>query len=118
MIDTGADKNYISMDIVTKLQIETKEMENPLPAECANGDLINITRTAKIRFKCSDDKTIDYLGIFHIFPRKKNTIKLGMTFLKQNQALIDLKNNILVIDGREYELDCTCKEEPILEVQI
>ncbi|KAG0435924.1 Retrovirus-related Pol polyprotein from transposon opus, partial [Dictyocoela muelleri] len=118
MIDTGADKNYISKDIITKIQIETDKMEKPLPAECANGDLINITHTAKISFKCAADKTIDYLCIFHILPCKKNTIILGMTFLKQNQVLIDLKNNIIVIDGREYELEGACNEEPMLEDQI
>ncbi|KAG0436847.1 Retrovirus-related Pol polyprotein from transposon 17.6 [Dictyocoela muelleri] len=118
MIDTGADKNYISTDVVSKLQIETEEMEAPLPAECANGDLITITHTAKIRFKCAADKTIDYLGMFHILPRKKNTIILGMSFLKQNLAVIDLKNNILVLDGREYELEGFCNKESVLEDQI
>lgn len=28
-----------------------------------------------------------------------------MTFIKENQAVIDLKNNTITLDGREYELE-------------
>lgn len=50
MIDTNADKNYISSDFITKLDLKPTEMELPIPAECANGELINITHTTKIYF--------------------------------------------------------------------
>ncbi|KAG0436547.1 hypothetical protein DMUE_4170 [Dictyocoela muelleri] len=33
MIDTRADKNYISTDIVTELKLEKLKLESPLPAE-------------------------------------------------------------------------------------
>lgn len=118
MIDTGADKNYISTDIVSKFELETEELETPLPAECANGEFINITHTAKMGFKCAADKAIEYLGLFHILPRKKNSVILGMSFLTQNQAVIDLKNNIIAIDGREYELEGTQHNVANFENQI
>ncbi|KAG0418630.1 hypothetical protein EQH57_0708 [Dictyocoela roeselum] len=69
-------------------------------------------------FKCAADKAIEYLGLFHILPRKKNSVILGMSFLTQNQAVIDLKNNIIAIDGREYELEGTQHNVANFENQI
>ncbi|KAG0420275.1 hypothetical protein EQH57_0217 [Dictyocoela roeselum] len=69
-------------------------------------------------FMCAADKKINYFGIFHILPRKKNTIILEMSFLKQNQAVIDLKNNIIVFGGREYELEDAYNKDSLLEEQL
>ncbi|KAG0420343.1 Retrovirus-related Pol polyprotein from transposon 17.6 [Dictyocoela roeselum] len=93
-------------------------MENPLPAECANGELINITHTTKMNFFCAADKAIKYQDTFYVLPQKKNTIILGMSFLKENHAIIDLKNNIITLDGREYELEGNTNNEPFLETQL
>ncbi|KAG0420195.1 Retrovirus-related Pol polyprotein from transposon opus [Dictyocoela roeselum] len=105
MIDTGADGNYVSEDLVTNLKLEPTKMDTPLPAECANGEILNITHTTKINFKCSADKAIEYISEFYILPKNTSVIILGMAFLKENQAVIDLKNNTITLDGREYELE-------------
>ncbi|KAG0438354.1 hypothetical protein DMUE_3145 [Dictyocoela muelleri] len=100
MINTGANINYISTDIVTKIKLESHELESLLPSECANGEVMNIRHTAKIRFKCAAYKDIEYLGVHYVLPKNKYSVIFGMSFLKQNIAEIDLKNNLITLDGR------------------
>lgn len=39
----GIKLKYPSKDIASKLKLKVIEIEKPIPAECANGNLINIT---------------------------------------------------------------------------
>ncbi|KAG0436546.1 hypothetical protein DMUE_4171 [Dictyocoela muelleri] len=72
----------------------------------------------KNTIKCAADKAIEYLGVFYVLPRIKNSIILGMSFLKQNLAVIDLKNNLITVYGREYELEGSQNNDAIFENQI
>lgn len=82
MIDTGADENYLSKDIASKLNLEVIEMKKPILAECANGNIIKITDKVKLHFKCSAYKCVEYLDNFYILPQREKNSNIRYIFPK------------------------------------
>lgn len=104
IIDTGSAYNYINKAIVRKLNLMTEEIENKTMI-MANGDMAKCNEQTKIELMLSNDKNVIHLCNTRIMDSLTTDIILGMEFLENNNAIIDLKDGIITIDGRQYELE-------------
>ncbi|MGL5707545.1 MAG: reverse transcriptase domain-containing protein [Aeromonas sp.] len=105
VVDTGASHNYITDGLVEKLNIERKNLERETIAEMADGSSVNVTQRVFTTFSVQNDTNIKYQTEFRILPNGAPTILLGMLFLRNNEAIINLKDGILTLDGKQHELN-------------
>ncbi|KAG0436051.1 Retrovirus-related Pol polyprotein from transposon opus, partial [Dictyocoela muelleri] len=104
ILDTGSSENCIPEKICTELDIRTNKLNQVRTIELANGTSEEIKYDAKIEFSLFNDNHNKYISNFLILPKTASTIILGMKFLCENRAKIDLEQQILIIDGRDYEI--------------
>ncbi|KAG0420206.1 Retrovirus-related Pol polyprotein from transposon, partial [Dictyocoela roeselum] len=104
IIDTGADNNYISRSIVNQLQLKSRKKQNKQSVELADGNIIHISEEIELRFNLLGDTNNYYITNFNILEKQTNSMILGMCFLNENEAVINLSNGTLKLDGTEYEI--------------
>ncbi|KAG0420641.1 hypothetical protein EQH57_0066 [Dictyocoela roeselum] len=105
LIDTGASYNFIPVYLAKELDLKTRKMEDEIQVETASGEGINSSSIANIEFYLNEDKNCRYKTDFYLFNSKSRNIILGMQFLKDNDAIINLRDNYIRIDEREYEIE-------------
>ncbi|KAG0420320.1 Retrovirus-related Pol polyprotein from transposon 17.6 [Dictyocoela roeselum] len=79
-------------------------MAKPEEVEIANGTKLQITREIDLTFTLYDHENIKYTSKFHVIEADHNNAIIGMKFLRENDAIIDLKHNVLKVDGFEYQI--------------
>ncbi|KAG0439378.1 Transposon Tf2-9 polyprotein [Dictyocoela muelleri] len=85
------------------LKIEKKQ--NSKKIEIAEGSIVDITHDTKIEFQLFNDDKVRYISKFNIIQNPNDNLILGMRFLTENDAVINLKENYIIIDKLEYEID-------------
>ncbi|KAG0436561.1 hypothetical protein DMUE_4164 [Dictyocoela muelleri] len=104
LLDTGSVENYISDKLASKFNIKTIELNTEKQAEMANGSLIKIKQFTNLSFKIDNYNNNVYKSMFHIIPNKNETIILGMHFICENDAIINIRKNTLNLNGVGYEI--------------
>ncbi|KAG0436253.1 hypothetical protein DMUE_4317 [Dictyocoela muelleri] len=104
LIDTGASYNFIPVYLAEELNLETRQIEEEIQVETASGESIMSSSIVRLEFYLNEDKNCRYKTDFYLFNSRSRNIILGMQFLKDNDAIINLKDNYIKIDNREYEI--------------
>ncbi|KAG0441354.1 Transposon Tf2-6 polyprotein [Dictyocoela muelleri] len=104
MVDTGSVENFIPEKIASEQKLEQKDLENEKTVEVANGSLVKIKKYCDVKFQIMNDENIFYKSKFMILPHPCNVLILGMRFLTENDTIINLKDGIISLDGKEYEV--------------
>lgn len=104
LIDTGSVYNYITEKVVNENSIKKCTMNEIAQAELANGQLIKINEKCELKFHIGENTHHQYIDTFRILPGTKAQIILGMEFLQKNETIINLKENTIIIDGKEIEI--------------
>ncbi|KAG0436332.1 Protein DDI1 like protein, partial [Dictyocoela muelleri] len=105
IIDTGSDKNFITAKIATENNLNTKMMEKPEDVQIADGRCITIKREVNLNFSILHDTSINNKSKFYVIEEQHDDAIVGMQFLKENDAIIDFKNDKITLDNKEYNLN-------------
>ncbi|KAG0420286.1 Retrovirus-related Pol polyprotein from transposon 17.6, partial [Dictyocoela roeselum] len=105
MIDTGSTDNIIPQNIVETEGLQQVALERKKIVEVANGSTVEIKNYCDINFQILNDKNITYKSRFLVMPNNSDIIILGMKFLIDNEAILNLKEGIMNLDGKEYEIE-------------
>ncbi|KAG0420373.1 hypothetical protein EQH57_0174 [Dictyocoela roeselum] len=73
--------------------------------EVANGELLEIKEEINLNFRLEHDKNNLYISKFYVLPNPNIQAILGMRFLIENEAIINLKEGYIALDGAEYEIE-------------
>ena len=103
IIDTGSAYNYIGEKLADNLRLEKKEI-NTETAELPNGQLFQIEQKTKAELYFSKHRQLKFYSEFRVLPKNEKDIILGIKFLQENYAVIDIKNQLLTLDNRSFEL--------------
>ncbi|KAG0420428.1 Retrovirus-related Pol polyprotein from transposon [Dictyocoela roeselum] len=109
LVDTGATFNFISETIAETTESQLSALERPIEVETASGEYIVCRNTKYINFKIKGDKEITYKSLFYVFNSASPKIILGMQFLQDNDSIINIRDNYISLDGKEYELEINDK---------
>jgi predicted aspartyl protease len=113
LVDTGSAETYISEKLVNELNLESTQLKTSTTAEFADGSTKPVEKSTNIEFSIANDKQIAYKTECKILPNLAMDVLLGMSFLINNEAIINFKENILILDGKQYEIEtstCDAKE--------
>jgi predicted aspartyl protease len=104
MIDTGSAYSYIKDEVVNELKLTPVNTKNH-EATVANGTTVVSNQSVVLNFSIQNDKNLEYRNEFKIIDSLAAEMILGTDFLEMNNAIIDFKESVLTIDGRQYELE-------------
>ncbi|KAG0442520.1 Retrovirus-related Pol polyprotein from transposon [Dictyocoela muelleri] len=118
VIDTGSTYNIIKKEILNSDEI-IENIELPLNLEMINGNKITTNQFTMLNLSLQSDITTVYRVKFLILEGIQPEIILGIPFLQENDAKIDFKNNIILLEGKEYEfseaMTCNTPDKTILD---
>lgn len=89
LVDTGSTHNYITQQIIDKTRVKTQNLPSSSYAEMANGETIKIDKFWKLQFTINENPNTIHIDKFRIIPKSNTDMILGMSFLQQNNAMID-----------------------------
>lgn len=104
MIDTGSVENYLPDKILSKIKIEKKKLSSDREVEMTNGEIITVNQCTDHEIELQNDTNNKYKSKFFIIQNPHEHPILGMRFLIENDAIINLKEGIVIFDGTEYEI--------------
>ncbi|KAG0435937.1 Retrovirus-related Pol polyprotein from transposon opus [Dictyocoela muelleri] len=104
MVDTGSVENYIPDSMVSRHNISVGQLKERKTVELANGSSVSIYEHCNLQFEIMGNTNIKYKSEFLVLPNPTETLILGMRFLTENDAVINLKEGTLTLDGFEYEI--------------
>ncbi|KAG0420637.1 hypothetical protein EQH57_0071 [Dictyocoela roeselum] len=105
IIDTGSDKNFITAKIANENDLNPRKMEKEENVQIADGRYITIKREIDLNFSLLNDSQTMYQSKFHVIEEQTDDAIIGMQFLKENDAIIDFKNDKITLDNKEYRLN-------------
>ncbi|KAG0436055.1 Retrovirus-related Pol polyprotein from transposon [Dictyocoela muelleri] len=103
LIDTGSVENYLPEHIARELKLEIRRKCPARKIEIADGTLIEVNLDTKAEFQLFGDERIKYISNFNLLKNPNGNPILGMRFLEENNAIINIKEKYITIDGIEYE---------------
>ncbi|KAG0434941.1 hypothetical protein DMUE_4964, partial [Dictyocoela muelleri] len=118
LIDTGSVENYISEGATTLMNLKPTELPQKKLTEVGNGDLVEINKETELKFQLIKDIDNYYCSKFYILPNPNLQIILGMRFLLENDAIINLREGFIVLDGCEYEINGIENKTNLIEKEI
>ncbi|KAG0440561.1 Retrovirus-related Pol polyprotein from transposon opus [Dictyocoela muelleri] len=104
MIDTGSVKNYLPEHLARTYGFQIIKLAEEKQVKLANRYTLNIKHYCDLDFQVLYDNNTTYKSSFLLFPNTNNTCILGMRFLGENDAIINLKEGLINLDGTEYEM--------------
>lgn len=104
MIDTGSAENYIPEQVLSDTNIDKRRLEKSQIVEVANGSTITVHEYTDLSFSLANDKNVFYKSKFLLLPNPNNIIILGMRFLLENDAILNLKEGLVNLDDIEYDI--------------
>ncbi|KAG0435975.1 hypothetical protein DMUE_4448 [Dictyocoela muelleri] len=104
LIDTGASHNFMPRSIFEKLNLRSENIERHIEVETASGERLRCIEKTVAEFSLNGDQNCRYRSNFNILDTKSENLILGMQFLQENDAIINLKENYINLDSKEYEL--------------
>ncbi|KAG0419639.1 hypothetical protein EQH57_0448 [Dictyocoela roeselum] len=103
LLDTGSALSYIDEDLVKDNNIATYDTPKS-SAILIDGSIIDSSKEAELTFHIEADKSILYKTKVRVLKNMSLNGILGMNFLLENDAQINLLDNILTLDSKHYEL--------------
>ncbi|KAG0420314.1 hypothetical protein EQH57_0205 [Dictyocoela roeselum] len=103
MVDTGSVEN-LPDSMVSRHSISVGQLKERKTVEVANGSSVSIYEHCNLQFEIISNTNIKYKSEFLVLPNPTETLILGMRFLTENDAFINLKEGTLTLDGFEYEI--------------
>lgn len=104
LVDTGSVYNYVTQHMVDKANLKTRDLGKFAIAEMANGDTIRIEKESQVQFNLINNLNVIYNELFRIIPESSASMILGMNFLQKNDAIINMKEGLITIDGLGVEI--------------
>ncbi|KAG0420575.1 Retrovirus-related Pol polyprotein from transposon 17.6 [Dictyocoela roeselum] len=104
MIDTGSVENFIPSSVISKYCLPVTELDKKKIVEVANGSEVEISRQCNLQFEILNDRNVTYKTTFMVMPTTTEILILGMKFLMDNDAVINLKEGTMNLDGIDYEI--------------
>ena len=101
LIDTGASRSVVSLELLKKLNIWYKPLKRGDLASlaAAGGTLLKILGTVELDIEiCGQDMKFEFYVLRNLQP----TLILGMNFLKHYEANIDCKNNSISFNNDAF----------------
>ncbi|KAG0436015.1 hypothetical protein DMUE_4428 [Dictyocoela muelleri] len=74
-----------------------------IQVETAPGEIINCLSKAKLDFHLNEDEICLYKTSFYILNFNSKNVISGLQFLKEKNAIINLKDNCINLYNREYD---------------
>ncbi|KAG0440650.1 hypothetical protein DMUE_1581 [Dictyocoela muelleri] len=105
IIDNGSVENYVTKKIIQNINMEPKELVQSKKVELANGEIVEVHKSINLTFKLKEDKNNSYRSEFYVMNYRNTYPILGMRFLMENDAVINLKEGFVTLDGTEYEIE-------------
>jgi hypothetical protein len=103
LLDTGSVHNYINEKFATNTALKHVNIPKCF-AEMANGSKLEINKEVIGDLQLQADTSKRYQVNMRIMPKLSTHIVLGMDFMLSNEVVIDLKENILTVDGKNFEI--------------
>jgi hypothetical protein len=87
LLDTGANRNFISESKVSMLRLEaaTRKLAQPRQISAANGS-ITVLHMVKVKWRFVDE-TVSYTHIFYVVPGLEHEIVIGRNFIFEHGLL-------------------------------
>jgi len=97
LVDTGAFYSCVSLDLIKRLKFESKiiPVSQRKRLFTADGNVMNVLSTVQLTL---DIQEFQIPLTFCVLPRMQNDVILGIDFLKQTKANIDMHSQILTLD--------------------
>ncbi|KAG0436063.1 Retrovirus-related Pol polyprotein from transposon 17.6 [Dictyocoela muelleri] len=118
IIDTGSVENYVTEKNIKDINAEPTELDNAKKVELANGNIIEVRKSINLLFKLQEDAKNSYKSKFYVMSNHNTYPILGMRFLTENDAVINLNEGFVTIDGTEYEIDTKTQNLCVAEKKI
>ncbi|KAG0434519.1 Retrovirus-related Pol polyprotein from transposon 17.6 [Dictyocoela muelleri] len=113
LLDTGSAENFISKGFVETSELMPVFLPIFQTTEIANGEMVEINEEINLSFKLENDKNNLYMSKLYVLHNPNKQAILGMRFLIENEAVINLKEGYISLDGSEYEIDVGIVENRI-----
>lgn len=72
--------------------------------ELANGNTVKVEKEIELITSIEADKFRTYNITYRIMPQLSTDVVLGVSFLQDNEAIINFKEGFLTLDGKHYEI--------------
>ncbi|KAG0430392.1 hypothetical protein DMUE_5669, partial [Dictyocoela muelleri] len=105
LLDTGSIYNYISDKELKNIRTYKELTTNQKIIEIANGIKTQKNTFIELEVIIFGNSHSKMRDSFYVLDGLNNVFLLGMGFIHKNKLILDMKNNILNIDGTEYEMD-------------
>ncbi|KAG0420508.1 Transposon Tf2-6 polyprotein [Dictyocoela roeselum] len=103
LLDTGSTLSYIDETVAIQNNLPINETQK-CTATLIDGSTVETTKETTIPFHIYGDETTIYKAKVKILNNMSLSGILGMNFLIENDAKIDLSEGILSLDNKHYEL--------------
>ncbi len=103
LLDTGTYYTYISENLGNT--VKAHNLNKSVTVEVANGEKILVKKVADLKVKIGGIKDTEYQMKTYVLPGMKNDMTIGMNFILQNKCILNLRDGILSVDGREFEIE-------------
>jgi hypothetical protein len=103
LFDTGSVHNYVNEEFAKKSECKTTLIPMSI-AEMANGVQQKIEKEINGDIQLEADTSKIYQVKLKLMSKLTTDIVLGMAFMLDNEAVIDLKEGILTLDGKHFEI--------------
>lgn len=80
-------------------------LPTPKTTEVANGSAVSMKEEITLSFRLDKGKNNLNPSKFYVLPNPNIQAILGMRFLAENDAIINLKEGFISLDGFEYEIE-------------
>ncbi|KAG0442342.1 hypothetical protein DMUE_0341 [Dictyocoela muelleri] len=103
LVDTGSVENYISESAVKVMDVKTNNLHRKKMTEV--GDVVEIEKESDLKFRLLNDINNYYFSKFYVMPNPNKQNILGMRFPFENDAVINLRERFINLDGGDYKLN-------------
>ncbi|KAM0677908.1 hypothetical protein BDAP_001587 [Binucleata daphniae] len=99
LVDTGSAHNYITNEFASKFNLERLQLQRTAHVELADSTTLPIKEMYNVNCIVSNNQHIIHMDTFRVLPKSNSTMILGMEFLQKNDAIINIKDRTINIDG-------------------
>jgi hypothetical protein len=103
LFDTGSVFNYANENLVNTLNVTTTNIEE-VKVEMANGNSLPVNKSCDVKLQLQADTTVNYEVNLRLLKNLTTDIILGMDFMLLNDVVINMKEKIISINNKHYEI--------------
>ncbi|KAG0442515.1 hypothetical protein DMUE_0218 [Dictyocoela muelleri] len=109
ILDTGLEYNYVSEKTVEICNNSLIKNIPSKPIELANGSITHVSKTIKDEIQIFNDEKMRIRYKLFVLKKLLYPFLFGIEFILKNNAILNIQNKTITIDGMEYELDMSKK---------